>query len=157
MKVIFLKDLSGTSKKGEIKEVSPGFANNFLIPKGFAQVATPQLQAQNEKEAKEQENKKQRELERMQSLKQDLEKRAFTLKVKVGDKGQIFGGVHEKDVAQAIGNKMSARGGSALGGNLQINQVELEKPIKELGEHQAKIKLGSGIVALVKIVVEPLS
>ncbi len=149
MKVIFLKDVPGSGRKGEIKEVSQGFANNFLIPKDFVQIATLQLQAQMEKEAKEQEAKNSREQEKHRVLKQELEKRIFSLRVKVGEKGQVFGGVHEKDVAKALNDKM--------GLNIEKNQIEISKAIKELGEHEVKLKLGGGVVALVKINVEPLS
>lgn len=146
MKVIFVKQLSGTAKAGEIKEVNDGYAKNFLIAKGFAQVVTPQIQAKVEKESKEAETKKLKEIEKLHSLKADLEKRIFSVKVKVGDKGQIFSGVHEKDVAKALND--------ATKGNLEKNQVELSAIIRELGEHQVKVKLASGINATVKIKVE---
>ncbi len=146
MKVIFIKELSGTAKKGEIKDVSDGYAKNFLIAKGFAQVATADIQAQIAKEAKESEIKKLKEAEKLQALKQDLEKRSFTLKVKVGDKGQVFGGVHERDIAEAVAKKMSLL--------MDRSQVILDKPVKELGEHKAKLKLGSHILANINIKVE---
>lgn len=148
MKVIFLKDVSGQGKKGEVKEVSQGFAQNFLIAKGLAQVATVDLQNRLNKEAKEQEVKKQKQILSAQSLKQDLEKRIFTVKVKVGAKGQIFGSVHEKEIVVVLNSK--------LGIALEKNQVEIPIPIKTLGEHTVKIKLASGVLASVKINVEAL-
>lgn len=147
MKVIFIKELAGTAKKGEIKDVNNGYAQNFLIAKGYAQIATADIQAKIAKEAKEAETKKLKEFEKLQALKLDLEKRSFTVKVKVGDKGQIFGSVHEKDIAAAIAGKINHP--------VDKGQVEIASPIKEIGEHQAKIKLGSGITANVKIKVEP--
>jgi len=146
MKIIFIKDAAGNGRKGEIKEVSDGYAANFLIPKGFAQAVTNQLQAKIAKEAKESETKKLKEIKKLQGLKQDLEKRIFTLKVKVGDKGQIFGGVHEKDVAKAVNDKMNI--------SLDKSQIEILSIVKELGEHQAKIKLGNNIIANIKIKIE---
>lgn len=146
MKIIYLKDQSGGGKKGQIKEVSEGFAKNFLIPKGFAAVATPEVQAKVAKEGKDAEVKKQKEAARLQGLKVDLEKKVFTVKVKVGDKGQVFGGVHEKDIAKAIADKTNYP--------LEKNQVELTSPVKQTGQHQVKVKLGGGISAMVKINVE---
>ncbi len=146
MKVIFVKELSGTAKKGEIKDVNDGYAKNFLIAKGFAQVVTAQIQAKVEKEQKETAAKRARELEKLQVLKTDIEKRTFAIKVKVGDKGQIFSGVHEKEVVKAINDVLKA--------NLEKNQVELSGIIKELGEHKVKVKLAGGIVANVNIKVE---
>ena len=75
-----------------------------------------------------------------------MEKRVFTVKVKVGDKGQIFSGVHEKDVAAAINAK------TELG--LEKNQVVLDKPIKELGSHKVKVKLGQNLGAEITLNVE---
>ena len=148
MKVIFIKELTGTAKKGEIKDVADGYAQNFLIAKGFARVATAEIQAKIVKEATEAEIKKLKEIGKLQALKQDLEKRGFTVKVKVGDKGQIFGSVHEKDIALSISSKLSHP--------MDKNQVEISAPIKEIGEHQVKVKLGGGISANVKIKVEAM-
>jgi large subunit ribosomal protein L9 len=146
MKVIFIKDLSGTAKKGEIRDVNDGYAKNFLIAKGFPQIATADIQAKIVKETKEAEIKKLKEIEKLQILKLDLEKRTFVLHVKVGDKGQVFGGVHEKDIAEAVSKKISAA--------IDRSQVMLDKPVKELGEHKAKIKLGGHVLANISIKVE---
>lgn len=149
MKVIFLKDASGGSagwRKGQVKDVSDGYAQNFLIPKGFAALATSQILAKVEKEGKEAQNKKLKEIEKLNLLKHEIEKRTFTLKVKVGEKGQVFGGVHEKDIAKAISDKMYIEIGKT--------QVEFIGSIKELGEHQARVKLSNGIKANIKIKIE---
>jgi large subunit ribosomal protein L9 len=146
MKIIFVKDTPGQGKKGELKEVSDGFAQNFLIAKGFAQVATPQIIAKVEKEKKEQDSKKLKEIEKLGNLKTELEKRTFTLNVKVGEQGQVFGGVHEKEIAHAMQEKKFME--------INRNMVEITAPIKTLGEHSVKVKLGTGIMANVKIMVE---
>ena len=146
MKVIFLKDQPGGGRKGEIKEVSDGYAKNFLVAKGFAAVATPEVQAKVAKEKKEAEAKHNKEITQSQKLKIDLEKRTFTVSVKVGDKGQIFSGVHDKDIIEILKKKLNT--------NFDRHQIELNKPIKELGEHRVKVKLAPGIAATVKILVE---
>jgi large subunit ribosomal protein L9 len=146
MKVIFLKDVPGAGKKGEVKTVSDGYANNFLLPKSFAQVATAQLQAQLNKEAKEAQDKKDRELAKLNQLKLELEKRIFSLKVKMGEKGQMFGGVHEKEIAKAISDKMGLA--------VEKKQVEIPETLKALGQHAVKVKLGSDIIASVTINLE---
>lgn len=148
MKVIFLKDTPNQGRRGEVKEVSDGFAKNFLIAKGFAQVATVDMQNRLNKEAKEQEAKKQKQILNAQSLKQDLEKKTFSVKVKVGAKGQIFGAVHEKEIVVAVNGKLATE--------FEKSQVEISTPIKTLGEHTVKIKLAPGVLASVKINVEAL-
>lgn len=147
MKVIFLKDVSGQGRKGEVKEVNDGFAKNFLIAKGLAAVATSEIQTKVVKEKQEQEAKKVREQERLKKLKIELEKRVFSLFMKVGDKGQVFSGVHEKDIVNAINND--------LGTALEKNQIELPSVIKQVGEHQVAVKLGAGIAAKIKINIKP--
>jgi len=86
---------------------------------------------------------------KLDALKLDLEKRLFTIRVKVGKQGQVFGGVHEKDIIKAVGDKMPA-----LLGKLEKNQVELPGAIKALGEHQIKLRLGNGLTTAIKIKVE---
>jgi large subunit ribosomal protein L9 len=146
MKVIFTKDAPGQGRRGEIKDVSDGYAVNFLIPKGLAQLATKEIQTKMEKEGKEAENKKLKEAEKLQKLKVEIEKRTFILHVKVGDKGQVFGGVHEKDIAEVISDKM--------GSEIEKSQIHLDHPIKEIGEHTVKVKLGNTVTANVKVRVE---
>lgn len=146
MKVILIKDTPGQGKKGEIKEVAEGFAKNFLISQGFAKVAHANIQTQVAKEQQEAERKKQKEIERCQNLKLDLEKRIFTIKVKVGDKGQVFGGIHEKDIAEAINNKTNF--------GIDRHAVLFDSPIKQTGPCQVKLKLASGIIATININVE---
>jgi large subunit ribosomal protein L9 len=148
MKVIFVKNQPGGGKIGEIKEVADGYAQNFLIAKGFARLATAEIQAKVAKEQKEAESKKQKEIEKLKKIKIELEKRVFTVKVKVGDKGQVFGGVHEKDIVALISSKLNFL--------LERNQIEIPSAIKNLGEHQVKVKLALGISANIKINVESL-
>ena len=149
MKVIFIKDQPGGGKKGQVKEVSEGFASNFLIPKGFAQIATKEIQVKLEKEQKEAESKKNKILQKTENLKQDMEKRIFTVFVKVGDKGQVFSGVHAKEVALVLTTK--------LGLKIEKTQVELSRPIKELGNHKINVKLPGGVIAKITINIEPLN
>jgi large subunit ribosomal protein L9 len=148
MKIILLKDFSGVGRKGEIKIVSDGYAHNFLIPKKIAQPASAEIEAKIAKEAREAAQKRERDAVKINELKKDLEKRQFTLRVKVGEKGQVFGGVHEKGVAEAVSEK--------VGIAVLKNQVILDGNIKELGTHSAKINLGGGIVANIKLNLEQL-
>lgn len=147
MKIILLKDVPGHGRKGEIKEINDGFAKNFFIAKKLGAVATTEIQAKVLKEKKEAESKKNKEIERTQKLKQDLEKRTFKLKVKVGEKGQVFSGVHEKDILKAINED--------LGLELEKNQIDLPAVIKQIGQHQVRVKLSQGLNASLKIEIEP--
>lgn len=143
MKVIFLKEIFGQGRKNQVKEVSDGYAKNFLIPKGFAvpatDVAVTILENQNRQKAE----KERRKTEKYIHLKEDLDKRTFTLAVKATDKNVAYGSVDETDVANAINQK--------IGSDLDKRKIILPKHIKELGEYEIEIKLGAGISAHPKI------
>ena len=139
MLVLFLKDVKGTGRVGEIKNVSEGYAKNFLLPKGFAKIATESV-LKNAAAAKELETKEMESLKNLlKRIQVELTKDPLILKVKTGEHGEIFSGIHEKDVKSALG----ARG--------FMGEVELEKPIKALGSHKAKIRLGKGIAGEINI------
>lgn len=147
MKVLFVKNQPGGGKLGEIKEVSDGYAQNFLIAKGFAVMATQQLIAKVEKEQREAKHKLDRHIFQLQKLKMEVEKRLITLMVKVGDQGQIFGAIREKEVALVLSKE--------LGASIDKSQILFTQPIKTLGEHACKVNLGSHIVANLRLFIKP--
>src|SRR5690348_7341891 len=124
MQVIFTKDLPGTARRGEVKEFNDGYARNFLVAKGYAVQATPQMLQKVRNEQQQQEAKKRKEQEHAQKVKADLDKRTFTIPVKVGQNNHIFGSVSEKEIAARIKEKMNLE--------LEKSQIILPKHIKEL-------------------------
>jgi large subunit ribosomal protein L9 len=142
MKVIFTKDAPGAGRKGEIKDFNDGYARNFLVAKGFAVTATAEMLSKIANEQKQLQAKKQREQQTISKMKNDLDRRTFTIVVKVGDKGQIFGSVSDKDVIQRIQEKTPYQ--------IDKSQIMLPKA-KQLGEYPIEIKLGGGLVATPKI------
>ena len=98
MKVILLKDVKGTGKKGEVKEVSDGYARNFLLPKKMAVVAdNTNVKELNEKN-KSKELKAQKEYEEAVELGKKMEDMAVTIYSKSGDAGRLFGSIDRKSV-----------------------------------------------------------
>lgn len=148
MKVILLTDVPKIGRKGELKEVSDGFANNMLIRKGLAALATAEAQAKLAKEAKGKTAAQEKALRQAQRDKKELEHHTFRVKVKVGDKGQLFSGVHEKEIAAAIYQKTKII--------IDPPKIDTHHGIKQLGEHIIDIKLGQGITAKTKINLEKL-
>ncbi len=148
MQVILLTDVPKIGRRGEVKKVADGFGTNMLIKKGLAIIATPEAQAKLAKEHKEHEGVKQKARAKAERDKAELERRTFTVKTKIGDKGQIFSSIHEKDVAAAIFQKTKIQ--------LEKNQFEPLHGIKKLGEHFVTIKLGQGVTAQTKINLEAL-
>lgn len=146
MKIIFLQDVPGIGKKNEIKEVSEGYAKNFLIAKKLAVFADTNILQKIAKETREAEEKKHRILEQNQKLKNNLENKTFKINLKTGEKGQVFAGIHEKDIAQMLTEKM--------GTPFDKSQIKLTAIIKSLGEHRVKVNLESGITAQIRILAD---
>lgn len=143
MQVLLLKDVAGVGRKGELKQISDGYAQNFLIPKKLAAVATKEIIDRLAKEKREATEKDKKLAEQAKTTKLDLEKRIFTVGVKVGGNGKIFGAVKEKDVAEVI----RAKTGVAY----DKSAIHIDAPIKSLGEHTVSLKLVGGLTAQIKI------
>ncbi len=138
MKVIFLKDIKGVGKKFDVKNVSDGYARNFLFPQNLAKATTEEVikNIENQKKAalKEEEETK----NELIVLAKNLENKEFEFKVKTGDKGEVFGSVTKNDIEKSI----------AVSGGIEIL---LDKPIKKLGEHRVEVNLGKGVRVSLKI------
>lgn len=139
MKVLFLKDIKGQGRKGELKEVSEGYALNFLIKNGHAAAATEKIQTKEKQKA----DAKTAEVEKTKAkhlaLKADIEKRHFTVLAKAGDAGKLFGAVREKDVAEVISQK--------IGKTIDKSSVRIDSTIRTVGEHVVRIELEKGLEA----------
>lgn len=142
MKVIFIKDLKKQAKKGEIKEVKDGYANNFLIKNGYA-VQVTEKNMENVK--KENEAKKQEEqilTEEANKLKKELEKITLVFKVKTGDKDKVFGSISPKQIKEELLKK---------GYKIDKKQIELNTSLQSLGFHKITITLYKEIKAECKV------
>lgn len=143
MKVVLLKDVPKIGKKGEIKNVSDGYARNYLIPKKLALVATPEVLKKIEKEKQlKAEKEKQLKEENLNLLKQ-LQKQLYKVAVKAGSSGKLFGALTSADIAKIISEKS--------GYEIDKKWVILEKPIKELGLYDITLKLPGGVSGIVKL------
>ncbi|HOK35492.1 MAG TPA: 50S ribosomal protein L9 [Candidatus Pacearchaeota archaeon] len=142
MEVILLKDVSNLGKRLEIKNVKPGYARNFLIPRGLAIPATEKNLAWQKREL---EKIKQKEEEKNKALKEELEKLKnlkLEIPVKIGVKKELF----EKINASKISKFLKKQGFEVKKENIILNE-----PISKLGEYSIKIKLGEGLETEIKI------
>lgn len=149
MKVLFLKDVAGQGRRGELKEVHDGYAINFLIKNKLASAATADVQLKERNKEIEKTNSAQKKIKVFNSQKQLLEKAPIVIHAKVADGGKLFGAVREKDIAEALG--------TASGIAIQKDWIRLSGPIKTLGEHSLLISFNKDIKASVKLIVKPLA
>lgn len=145
MKVIFLKDVRGQGKKGDIKEVKDGYAQNFLIAKGFAEKLTEQSLGKYKRE-------KQQEAELDEEMRNQAEKIKDTLKdvkisfrVKTGSGDKVFGSISPKQIKDEL---------EKLGYKIDKKQIELDHPISSLGFHDVKINLYKEVFVKIKVQLE---
>ena len=142
MEVIFIKDLKGQGKKGEIKEVKDGYAENFLIKKGYAIKSTKasleKLEDENKAKAQEEEQAKEKALK----LKTTLEKITLTFKVKTGENDKVFGSISVKQIKEALKEQ---------GYDFDKSMFKITNSLSSLGFHTIEIELFKNIVAKVKI------
>ena len=146
MEIILIKDCKDAGKAGEKKNVSDGYAKNFLIPKGFALPATKANIAKWKQSKANEKAKHDKELELARKHKEKLEKDTLIIKAKTGEKGKLYGAITNKNIAEEI--KKSFRF------NLNKKKIVLDHPIKEVGSYDVKAKLFEGINATIKVQVE---
>jgi len=145
MRVIFLQDVARVGKKNDIKEVSDGYAINFLLPKKLAQTATPS--AVTELEMRVKEIKLEREMQESFLVKNLEEIKGKTVKIggKANEKGHLFSAIHKKEIVSAMSKQQRAEIGEEF--------IVLEKPIKEIGVFEIPIKI-KGKISSFKLIVE---
>ena len=142
MEVIFIKDLKNQGKKGQIKNVKDGYAENYLIKNGYAVKKTKEnLSKLNHEQAKkakaDEENKKQAE-----ELKKKLSKVILEFKVKTGVGDRVFGSISIKQIKDELSKK---------GYKIEKSQIDIPNTIQSLGFHNININLYPGITSVVKV------
>ncbi|MBL4953363.1 50S ribosomal protein L9 [Neobacillus sp. OS1-32] len=143
MKVIFLKDVKGKGKKGEIKNVADGYAHNFLLKQGLAIEATKanisSLEAQNKK----QEKLAAEELAEAKKLKEKLDQITVELSAKAGEGGRLFGSITSKQIAEELQKKHGIK--------IDKRKMEMSDAIRSLGVTKVPVKLHHEVTATLKV------
>lgn len=142
MKVIFLQDVKGQGKKGEVKNVSEGYAQNFLIPRGLVRPATEGNVKTLEQQTAAELKRKEKEKEEAIALGKKLEEVTVTLKAKAGEGGRLFGAITSKQVAEAL---------EKTGIKIDKRKIEMHEPIRTLGVTQVPVKLHPEVKSTFKV------
>lgn len=133
MKVILLKDIAKIGKKYDVKDVSDGYAMNFLLKQGGAKIATPAALKNLEELKKLSELERKVQADLLEKTLHELEGKVVEIKAKANEKGHLFAGIHKEDLPAYILKSLNI--------NLDPHFIELAKPIKEIGDHQIFIKV----------------
>ena len=145
MKVVLLADVKGSGKKGELVNVSDGYARNFLFPKKLAKEANAQAlnELKNAEESKAFKIKK--ETEAAQASADKINGKSVSILAKAGQGGKLFGSVTAKEIAEAIKKQ--------YGVDVDKRKIDTKGDMKAFGTYECEVKLYSGITATVKAVV----
>lgn len=142
MEVIFIKDLKNQGKKGQIKEVKDGYAENFLIKNGYAVKKTKEnLSKLNHEIAKKEKETEEKKVEATK-VKETLSQLVLEFKVKTGEGDKVFGSISQKQIKEELEKK---------GYKIDKNQIDITNPISSLGFHNVEINLFNDITATIKV------
>ena len=143
MKVILLKDVKGTGKKGEVKEVSDGYARNFLLPKKMAKVADNQAVKELKEQNKSAEIKAQKEYEEAVELGDKMKEMNIEIYSKAGEGGRLFGSITAKEIEEQLKKQK--------GITEKKKKILLNEPIRVLGSRFVEIKIHQKVVTKIRV------
>lgn len=146
MKVVLLKDVKGSGKKGEIVNVSDGYARNFLFKQGLAKEANASAINENKQQKEASAYHKSVEIANAKELASVLKTKTVNLKVKCGENGKIFGSITSQEISSALEKQ---------GISLDKKKIVLQNPIKTVGSYTITAKIYPEIQATFKVVVDP--
>jgi len=146
VKVILINDIEALGKSGELKDVTDGYARNFLIPRKMAVPAAGGAFRAWQHDIASREDKRKKERAEAEIAAQRIGSTTLTMGVKVGEGGKLYGSITAKEIAEAL-----ARRGIVV----DRHKVDLDEPLKMLGTYKVAIKVLSGMTPEVTIVVEP--
>ncbi len=143
MKVILLEDVKSLGKKGDIVNVSDGYARNMLLPKNKGVEATPANMNTLKLQNKHAEKVAQENLDAARAYKAEIEKAEIRLTIKTGDGGRVFGSISAKEIAEAAKKQ--------YGFDIDKKKIQLDAPVKELGNRTVAVKLHPQVTADLKL------
>jgi large subunit ribosomal protein L9 len=146
MKVLLVKDVKGLGKVGEVKDVKPGYGQNFLIKKGFAKPATEEVLAQHKADEEKKAKDLADEIAKLKAIAEQLDKAEIIITKKLGQNGHLFGAVTKDEITHALKEQH----------NIEIDKKHINEKasIKTVGEHDLDFKLGHALHATLHVDVQ---
>ena len=146
MKIVLRADVANLGNKGDLVEVAPGYARNFLVPKGLAMAASPGVTKQAEAMRRSRQVRDRREKEGAEATARQLAAKRIEIKARSGEGGRLFGSVTSTDIAEAVEAQMGIK--------LDRRKLSVE-PIKSLGTHEVPVRLHTEVEVPLTIEVVP--
>jgi large subunit ribosomal protein L9 len=147
MKVILLQDVPNVGESGSIQNVSDGFARNYLIPQGLAEMGTPGRIKQAEQRIQSQQRKVEKQEEELRGLSERIDGMRVEIEARVGKQGRLYGSITAPEIASAVS--------SQLGEEIDRRKVEMTDPIRSAGDHTVAIHLVGRLRPTVTVAVKP--
>jgi large subunit ribosomal protein L9 len=143
MKVILTQDIKNVGKKGQLMEVSDGYARNFLFPKKCAIEATKSNMNELQLKQKSEDHKKEKELKTAEDLGKKLAESKVQVAIKTGGNGKAFGSVTSKEIAKAMEDQLKL--------SIDKKKIVLSDPIRILGTYQVSVKIHPQVTAQLEV------
>jgi len=147
MEVILREDVPHLGNIGDVVKVKPGYARNFLLPRGLAVAADRRNLKRLEHEQRIVADKRERALRAAQTMAEKIAALQIKVKARVGEEGRLFGSVTTMDLEREI---------AAKGLEIDRKRIRLDEPIKHVGEHKVSVQLGVGVISTFTVTVEPI-
>ena len=147
MKVVFVENVPGVGKVGDVKEVVNGHARNYLLPKGFAVAATKEELKRVESRKRAEAKKREEQMAEVKGIAGVIDGVSLVFAKKVTSKGNIYGSVSNVAIQQEL---------KQLGHHVEKSMIKLEEPLRQLGEHEVEIELTGDTIARIKVTIEPV-
>jgi large subunit ribosomal protein L9 len=142
MKLVLRKDIEGLGAQGDVVDVKPGHARNYLLPKKMAYPASDAALKQVENEKRKADAQREKEMDAARALAEKISAVSLTVPVEVGEEEKMFGSVTSMDIAKALVEE---------GFEIDKHDIILEEPLKELGVYNLKVKLSKDVTSEVKV------
>ena len=144
MKIILIKDVEKLGKRYEVKEVASGHARNYLIPRGLAIQASKKLLKWAESQREVEEKRAEEKLKKVSDVVSGVDGLEIEISVRVGKENQLFEKINQQKISESL---------KELGFKVKKSQIELEKPLEEIGEFPVKIKFEHNLEAEIKVII----
>lgn len=146
MRVILLQDIDALGRVGDIKQVTDGYARNFLFPRGLAKLATPETIRKTEKRKEEESAAQDKKLGGLREIAKKIETMSFSTQLRQSETGKSFGSVTPLKIVTFLKEQ---------GVEIEKSQVDLKESLKEPGTHKVNIKLAPEVSASLSVTINP--